>query len=395
MSETTQPSALAQLLREAAEALDRQPHLLSGLSGGGWIERLERVIESWLGEGRALATSSATTALLAALRAVEVGPEDEVIIPSYGWIGDVGAVQLLGATPVWVDIDADTWQAAPSSIRAALSRRTAAIVAPHLCGHPCATNEIAALAQAHGVPLIEDVSQALGARIRGARVGTFGDLAVMSFGPGKLVSAGEGGALIARTDALWQRAALVSQHPLRQRVEVDDPSLRALTGGGATVNFRIHPIAAFLAGEQFGALDAVIGAARERTTALRHYLSGIDAFTPAALPLSHCDNGTGLPLALRRPLRPAEEKEFLRDLEALGCTLAAGPVGTPCHLRPGTRGRRSEALPNTERRCRFGELFARVETRSSPNGRQTDASGPSLAWIRRGRPGREATTWRS
>lgn len=393
MSERSRANPVARALRRAARALERQPHLLSALAGDGWIEHLEHELEAWLGEGRALATSSATTALLTALRAVEVGPGDEVIVPSYGWVGAVGAIQLLGATPVWVDIEADTWQASPSSIRAALSRRTAAIVVPHLCGHPCAIDEISKLAQAHGVPLIEDVSQALGARVDGARVGTYGDLAVMSFGPGKLVAAGEGGALIARSDALWQRAVLVSQHPLRQRIDVDDPALRDFAGGGATVNFRIHPLAAFLAAEQFGELDDVIQLRRKRTACLRRYLGGLDGIRPAALPARHQEDGTALALALSRPWTTEEERGVFRDLGAMGCTLSPGPVGTPCHLRPGATGRQIETLRITESRCATGELFVRIEEPAAGEAGQNRASESSSSWSHGRDPSGEVPTW--
>ena len=347
-------------LRRAARDLERDPFLLSGLAGGGWVEEFEDGFGRWLGAEHVLATSSATGALVVALRVLGVGPGDEVVLPSYCWVGCAGAIRLVGATPVWADIRADTFQVDPACVVAAIGPRTAAILAPHLCGHPCDADELAAIARARDLALVEDASQAPGAAVAGVPVGRWGDLAVFSFGPGKLVAAGEGGMLVCRSALLRERALLVAQHPLRQAIEVREPCLRPEIGGGQTLNFRIHPLAAVLAAPQIAHLDERLADLARRHAEARALLGALAGVQPAALPAHHRPNGATLPLRLDRSLGPAGQQEVLRAASEAGLEILDGPIGTPCHLRAGLKAGRPPALPCTERRCSGEEFFARV-----------------------------------
>lgn len=364
MTASARGELLGRALRHAASELERDPLLLSGLAGGGWIEELEESFRAWLGAPHVLATSSATAALIAALRVLGVGPGDEIVLPSYCWIGCVGAIQVCGAVPVWADIEQDTFQVDPESVLEAMGPRTVAILAPHLAGYPCATEEIAAIARARGVALIEDGSQALGASVAGLPVGRWGDFAVFSFGTGKLIDAGEGGLLVTRTAALREKALLVASHPLRQAIDVRDTSLRSQIGGGSTLNFRIHPLAALLANAQVNGIAERLDSMACAHDRVRAWLEQCEAVRPAFLPDHHRPNGAMIPLRLdarsggdARAARAA----LLHDSAREGIELVEGPIGRPCHLRSAVSARRSTPLPVTEQRCSGEELLARVD----------------------------------
>lgn len=146
-----------------------------------------------------VAVNSGTDALQLALRAYDVGPGDEVITVSHTAVATVAAIRLTGATPVLVDIDPQSYTMAPDAVKAALTPRTKAIIPVHLYGHPAALGDLLAIAQAAGVPLIEDCAQAHGACYQGELVGTLGELACFSFYPTKNLGAlGDGGAVVGR-----------------------------------------------------------------------------------------------------------------------------------------------------------------------------------------------------
>jgi dTDP-4-amino-4,6-dideoxygalactose transaminase len=167
-------------------------------AGGAPIRKIEELLSEYVG-GRALAVGSGTVALEVALRAAGVGPGDEVVLPAYDWGAAAGAVLRCGAQPVFADVDAVRATLDPASLKARITRRTVAVVVTHWAGCPADLDAILAVARSRGLFVIEDCAQALGARYQGRPVGSFGDAAVFSFGWGKLVCAGEGGAVVFAT----------------------------------------------------------------------------------------------------------------------------------------------------------------------------------------------------
>ncbi len=164
----------------------------------------------WLG---AVGVNSGTDALQLALRACDVGPNDEVITVAHTAVATVAAIRLAGATPVLVDIDPTSYTIDPAAVAAALSPRTKAIIPVHLYGHPAALRPILQLAQARQIAVIEDCAQAHGARYHGQRVGTFGDLACFSFYPTKNLGAmGDGGAVVGRDPALLEKVRALREY---------------------------------------------------------------------------------------------------------------------------------------------------------------------------------------
>ena len=159
--------------------------------------RFRAKIRRYCGTAHCVSLNSGTSALHLALRCLDVGPGDEVITVSMTFIATAWAISYVGATPVFVDIDPVRRTLNPDNLEAAITSRTKAIVPVHLYGMPAEMDRIMAIAERHGLPVIEDAAQAHGARYKGRRVGQCGQIACFSFYPSKNLGAyGEGGALI-------------------------------------------------------------------------------------------------------------------------------------------------------------------------------------------------------
>lgn len=183
---------------------------------GDEVAALETAFAAFVGSSHAVGTSSGTDALLMALMALGVGPGDEVIVPEFTFFAPAGCVARLGATPVFVDIDA-YFGLDPEGLRAAITPKTRAVVAVHLFGQPCAIGEIAKICRARELPLVEDCAQAIGLEVDGRHVGFHGRMACYSFFPTKnLGAAGDGGIVTTNDtdlDAALRRLRVHGAHP--------------------------------------------------------------------------------------------------------------------------------------------------------------------------------------
>ncbi len=177
-----------------------------------YLVRFEQSFAQYVGTRFALATSSCTGALHLALLALGVGPGDEVIVPEVTWVATASAVSYAGATAVPVDVDPTTWCMDPASAERAITPRTKAIIPVHLYGHPTDMRAIRALADEHGLKVLEDAAPALGAEIEGRKAGSFGDVACFSFQGAKIMTCGEGGMLVTSDEALFERAKFLNDH---------------------------------------------------------------------------------------------------------------------------------------------------------------------------------------
>jgi perosamine synthetase len=148
---------------------------------------------------------SGTFAIELALRSLQIGPGDEVILAGYDFIGNFNDIVAVGARPVLIDLDPLNWNLNPDLIAEAISPSTRAILVSHLHGGAVSMERVTAIARAHGLSVIEDACQMPGALIEGRRAGTWGDIGVISFGGGKLLSAGRGGALLTSSPEVKQR----------------------------------------------------------------------------------------------------------------------------------------------------------------------------------------------
>ena len=178
----------------------------------GYLKRFEEGFAHYIGTRYALSTSSCTGALHLALLALGVGPGDEVIVPEITWVATASAVAYTGATPVFADVDPETWCLDPQSAARAVTRRTKVIAPVHLYGHPVDMPAIRALAVAHKLKVLEDAAPALGAEVKGKKVGGLSDVAAFSFQGAKIMTTGEGGMLVTSDETLFERARFLGDH---------------------------------------------------------------------------------------------------------------------------------------------------------------------------------------
>ncbi len=184
----------------------------------GWLTYGPKVREFgeacglYLGVPHAVPVSSASSGLLVALKALGVGPGDEVILPSLTFVATLGAVVHCGARPVLADIDPANLGMAPESFAAAITPRTKAVIPVHLAGHPCRIEEILAIAKAHGIRVLEDAAHAFGAEVRGKRLGGLSDATVFSFYATKCITSGDGGLVTTNDPEVARRVQVLSFH---------------------------------------------------------------------------------------------------------------------------------------------------------------------------------------
>lgn len=180
---------------------------------GAEVTAFEREFAAFCGAAECVGVNSGTDALALALAAVGVGPGDEVITVTHTAVATVAAIAMLGATPVLVDVEAETLTMDPAAAARAITPRTRAIVPVHLYGHPADLDPVLAAAGAAGIPVIEDCAQAHGATYKGRPVGTLGSLGCFSFYPTKNLGAfGDGGAVIGSDAALIERVRLQREY---------------------------------------------------------------------------------------------------------------------------------------------------------------------------------------
>lgn len=232
--------------------------------GGSVCRAFEQELASYCNAKHAVACNSGTAALQMALMAAGVGPGDEVIVPSFTFVATASSVLLVGARPVFVDIDPDTYNMDPEQFRRAITPRTKAVVPVDLYGLPAAMDEIKEIARQSGIIVIEDACQAQGASYKGKMAGTLGDMGCFSFYPGKVMTTGEGGAVITDDDELAERLRRIRTHG---QVKGYDS---VMLGG----NFRMTEMAAAMGRVQLKRLPGFLSARERNATLLLEMLDG-------------------------------------------------------------------------------------------------------------------------
>lgn len=199
------------------EEADAVSHVLLSNKVNYWTgqecREFEREFAAWCGAEHAVAVSNGTLALDLALKVLGIGPGDEVIVTSRTFLASVSTIVTAGATPVFADVDGDSQNITPATVAGVITPRTRAIIAVHLAGWPCDMDGLMALAEAHGLFVIEDCAQAHGAHWRDRPVGGLGHVAAWSFCQDKIMTTGgEGGMLTTNDPALWTKAWSYKDH---------------------------------------------------------------------------------------------------------------------------------------------------------------------------------------
>ena len=230
------------------------------ISGGAFVERFERELAEVLDVPHVVVVSNGTTAIHLALLALGIGPGDEVIVPGFCFLAAANVAHLMGATPVFAEVRADTWCLDAADVAARITPRTRAIVPVHTYGNVCDMDALAAVADAAGVPLVEDAAEAFGSSWRGRMAGSMGRLGTLSFQATKTITTGEGGAVLTADPALRDRMRLFRSHGMGDRRYVHEVHGH---------NFRLTNLQAALGCAQLESLDRIVEA-RHRVKARYH-----------------------------------------------------------------------------------------------------------------------------
>lgn len=223
-------------------------------SAGAFIGRFESEFAAACGVEHAIAVANGTVALHLILAALDIRPGDEVIVPSLTYIATANAVRYVGAEPVFVDVDPNTWAIDPDKIEQAVTRKTRAIIPVHLLGHPADMDRINRVSAIHGLTVVEDAAEATFATYKGKTVGGIGRVASFSFFGNKLLTCGEGGAVTCNDAQLAARLRIL-------RGQGMDPQRRyyfPVTG----FNFRLTNLAAAILCAQMERREAIVTARR-------------------------------------------------------------------------------------------------------------------------------------
>lgn len=241
---------------------------------GPEVKEFETKICEYLGVKYTVAVNSGTSALHAALVAHGIGKGDEVIVPSFTFIATANAPLFVGAKPVFAEIEEETYGLAPEDVARKITPKTKAIIPIHYGGSPCHCAELAQIAKKHGLILIEDAAESFGAAADGKKVGTFGDSAILSFCAPKVITTGEGGAVITDSKNVYERVRLTCSHG---RVETTDYFSSAEHMEHVTLgyNFRMSTMTAALGMAQIEKADEIISRRRENAHYLNDRLSDI------------------------------------------------------------------------------------------------------------------------
>jgi perosamine synthetase len=253
------------------------------LSLGPWIDRFEEQIAELVGAPYAAALSSGTAGLHLLCKIAGLGPGDEVITSPLSFVSSANCFLLEGATPVFADVDSVSLNLDPAAVEAAVTERTRAIVAVDMFGYPCELDELRSIADRHGLALIEDACESLGAEYRGRPLGGHGPPAVFAFYPNKQMATGEGGVVTTHSEEEWQLL-----RSLRNQGRTYDSQGGWFHHVRLGMNYRWTDVQAAIGLAQLEKLDRIL---ELRAAAARRYaelLSGLDGIeAPAADDADH------------------------------------------------------------------------------------------------------------
>ena len=239
------------------------------LSLGPMIDRFEEALAVRAGAPRVAAVSSGTAGLHLCMRLAGIQPGDEVLTTPFSFVASANCALYEGATPVFADIDPDTLNLDPAAVEAAITPRTKAILPVHIFGYPAELAELEAIAERHGLALVEDACEALGAEYRGRPIGSSGHPAVFAFYPNKQMTTGEGGAVAVDSEEEW---ALLKSLSNQGRSDSGEWLTHARLG----YNYRLDDLSAALGLAQLERLDEILAARAEVARRYGELLAGVD-----------------------------------------------------------------------------------------------------------------------
>lgn len=268
----------------------------------------------------ALGVTSGTAALQVAVAALGIGPGDEVILPAWTWHSCFNAVVLAGGLPVIAEID-ETFNLDPGDIESRITPQTRAIMAVHLQGNPCALDRVLPIARKHGLKVLEDCAQSVGASFRGKPLGSHGDIGIYSLQLNKTITSGEGGAVVTSDPVLFERAVRfhdVGGMRAPHQALVGQPRVEPFIGA----NYRMSEFTGGVLVAQLRKLDRIISAVRANARRVHDGIRDLPGLKPRALPDPEGELGTGVFLDFGTKAR---RERFLAAMKAEN--IPAAPPG--------------------------------------------------------------------
>lgn len=300
------------------------------LTGGPAVSRFEQAFAEAVGATFAVAVSSGTAALHAAVLAAGIGPGDEVITSPLTFLASANCILYCGGRPVFTDVDPGTLNLDPGAVEAALTPRTKAILPIHFAGLPCDMAAIHAIAHSRNLVVIEDAAHALGAEIAGRRIGGLSPLTTFSFHPVKHITTGEGGMVTTNEPALADRLRRFRNHGIDREVRERQATTPAAWRQDMVTfgfNYRLSDIHSALGLSQLRRLDARLKRREEIAGRYREAFAAIPEVTAAATRLGMRHAWHIYPLQVNR-------ERLRQDREAIFQALRAENIGVSVHYRP-------------------------------------------------------------
>jgi perosamine synthetase len=317
---------------EAVVRVLRTPNLAMGPA----LAEFERAISAYIGTPFAVAVNSGTSALHLALRCLDLHEGDEVIVASFAFAAVANVLLQERLTPVFVDIDPRALNITPATVEAAIGPRTRAVLVVHTFGYPAEILTIREITRHHRLALIEDACEALGAEVRGEKVGTFGDAATFAFYPNKQITTGEGGVLATSDPALARRAKILRSQAKDDSLDWDAQHTEI------GYSYRIADINCALGTAQLARLDSFLEQRQRLATAYEARLRNHPAILP---PQSTCPYGRiswfAYVVQLAESFSRRDRDRIWQSLLDRG--IGAGRYFAPLHKQPVLQGRHRQS----------------------------------------------------
>lgn len=249
---------------------------------GPFLDEFEAKLVDYHGVDHAVTFNSGTTALTGALATHGIGPGDEVIVPSFTFIATANAVKLVGADPVFAEIEPKFYGLDPDDVRERITDATVGIIPVHYAGSPCRIRELRDIADKYELTLIEDAAEAQGAKWKDTMIGTIGDAGVLSFCQNKIITTGEGGAVLTDNHQIAEKLRLFRSHGRAGEDYFDAPDSGSYIDLGS--NYRMPDIAAALGVAQVGKIEELIARRRAIANRFNDAFANIDLISTPKVP---------------------------------------------------------------------------------------------------------------
>ncbi len=297
------------------------------------VNGFENDLERFLGgDIQVTALSSGTSALHLALMMSDIGPDDEVFCQTMTFCASANPIIYVGAKPVFIDSEADTWNMCPNVLRAALEDRVSkknklpkAVIAVHLYGMPARMNEIKGICAEYDVKLLEDAAEALGSTYKNQKCGTFGDLAILSFNGNKIITTSGGGALVTKSAAEKKRAIFLSTQARDHAPHYEHSEIG--------YNYRLSNISAGIGRGQMEVLDERVEARRANHRFYSELFSGVDGVEVLTEPNADFFSNHWLSAITINPALAGFSREDLRTRFERE-NIESRPLWKPMHMQP-------------------------------------------------------------